>query len=281
MSRTLTALLGSLLSGLLLLVLTGAIVSSQGAPPGFTGAPGARTCAVSGCHASFGLNEEGGSLGISGPASWEPGTPVDLQLTIERAGAARFGFSITVQDANEQMVGAWELIPGQDTNYADFGGTISHVTHAPAVNVNDTHTWRLRWIPPSEDVGPITFYAAGNAANGAQGSSGDFIYTTSLMLPPASSVRSETWQVLPFAVDAVYPLPAGDRFSVELEADRAAPVSVFVYDATGRVRLAKEHVAHAGTNSWTMDTSRLSAGTYLWRVVMAGHSRTGVLPITR
>jgi len=262
------------------LVLTGAIVNSGGAPSGRTGAPGSLTCADTGCHAGNDLNAEGGSLEISAPTTWEPGTPVDLQLRVERSGAVRFGFSITVQDANQDMVGAWELVPDQGTAYSEFGADISHVTHAPAVSVGDENSWLLRWIPPSQDVGPVTFYAAGNAANGF-GSSGDFIYTTALTLPSAADVATEEWQIVPFDVEAVYPLPVGDRLSLDLLVDRSAPVHIYIYDATGRSRIVEKRDAQQGESRLHIDTSELSAGTYVWRVVMGGHSRTGILPVVR
>lgn len=280
MSRFLIPLVGSAVSCLLLLLLTGAIVNSGGAPSGRTGAPGSLTCADTGCHAGNDLNADGGSMEIQAPTTWEPGTPVDLQLRVEREGAVRFGFSITVQDANEEMVGAWELVPDQGTAYSEFGADITHVTHSPAVSVEDENAWLLRWIPPAEDVGPVTFYASGNAANGF-GSSGDFIYTTALTLPPAADVATEHWQVTPFDVNAVYPLPAGDRLSLDLLADRSASVHVYIYDATGRSRLMEKRDVVQGQNRLQIDTSELAAGTYVWRVVMGGHSRTGVLPVAR
>lgn len=279
MPRAVTALFGSLLSVFCLLLLTGAIVNSGGAPSGRTGAPGASTCATSGCHASFGLNEDGGSATISAPSTWEPGTPVDLALRIERSGAARFGFSITVQDVNGDMVGSWELVSGQGTAFSAGGADLTHLTHSPAVNVDDEHTWLLRWVPPAEDVGPVTFYAAGNAANGAQGSAGDYIYTTSLTLPSATA--TERWQVVPFRVESAYPLPAEERLTLDVQADRSMPVSVFIYDATGRSRLVQHVNVSRGANRLNIDTSSLSAGTYLWRVEMEGHSDSGVLPIVR
>jgi len=280
MSR-LPAALGSIASVFVLLVLTGAIVNSGGAPSGRTGAPGSLTCADTGCHGGNALNADGGSMSISAPASYTPGTPVDVSVRVERAGAARFGFSITVQDANQQMVGSWELINGQGTVFSEFGADVSHVTHSPAVTIADEHTWQLRWNPPSQDAGPITFYAAGNAANGAQGSAGDFIYTSSLSVASAAGVATEHWQVIPFAVDAVYPVPTSDELRLDVDADAAGPVTIHVYDAAGRSRIVETVQAHMGANSLRIDTSALSAGTYLWRVVMKGHSRTGVLPVTR
>lgn len=280
MSRSFIPFLGSALAGLCLLVLTGAVVNSGGAPSGRTGAPGNLTCADTGCHAGNDLNADGGSLSITAPTTWQPGTPVDLELSVERNGAVRFGFSITVQDSNGDMVGAWELIPDQGTAFSEFGADISHITHSPAVSVENEKTWQLRWIPPAADVGQITFYAAGNAANGF-GSSGDFIYTTALTLPSVSDVETQQWQVIPFDVDAVYPLPTGDRLSLDLVADRSAPVHVHIYDATGRSRIVQTYDARRGDNRLHIDTSGLSSGTYVWRVVMGGHSRTGVLPVVR
>jgi len=281
MSKILPAVLGSAASVLCLLLLTGAIVNSGGAPSGRTGAPGALTCADSGCHGGNALNADGGSATITAPASYTPGTPVDLTLRVERAGAARFGFSITVQDQNNVMVGSWDLVAGQGTAFSEFGSDLTHVTHAPAVSVADEHTWQLRWIPPSEDAGPVTFYAAGNAANGAQGSNGDFIYTTTVNMPVAAGVGTESWQVIPFTVDAVYPVPTTDELRLDVVADAAGPVSIHLYDATGRTRIIESHQATMGVNSLRIDTSELASGTYLWRVVMKGHSRTGVLPVSR
>ncbi len=275
------AVMGSALSVVALLSMTGAMVNSGGAPSGRTGAPGSLTCADTGCHGGNALNADGGSLTITAPTSYQPGTPVDLSLRIERAGAARFGFSITVQDANNQMVGFWELVAGQGTALSEFGTDPSHVTHSPAVNVADEHTWQLRWIPPAGDAGTVTFFASANAANGAQGSAGDFIYTTALGLPSGAGVANERWELLPFSVDAVYPLPARDALNLDLSADQAGPVTLHLYDATGRSRLIKQVSARAGQNRIRVETDELAAGTYFWRITMKGHSRTGVLPVSR
>lgn len=281
MAKNLPAILGGGASLLCLLLLTGAIVNSQAAPSGRTGAPGALTCADTGCHGGNPLNADGGSATITGPSTYVPGTPVDLNLRVERAGAARFGFSITVQDQDNAMVGSWELVNGEGTTFSEFGADLTHVTHSPAVNAADEHTWQLRWNPPAEDAGPVTFYASGNAANGAQGSNGDFIYTTSLGLTAAAGVNTESWQIMPFTVDAVYPVPTTDELRLDLTADAAGPASVHLYDATGRTRVIESHQASMGANRLRIDTSDLAAGNYLWRVVMKGHSRTGTLVVMR
>ncbi len=46
------------------------------------------------------------------------------------------------------------------------------------------------WTPPATDAGPITLYAAGNAANGTNTDTGDRIYTTSGEISPAATTTA-------------------------------------------------------------------------------------------
>jgi uncharacterized protein (TIGR03437 family) len=43
------------------------------------------------------------------------------------------------------------------------------------------------WVAPSVGAGPVVFNAAGNAANGSNSNSGDFVYTTETTLPPRAT----------------------------------------------------------------------------------------------
>ena len=262
-----------------LLLITGAIPNSAGAPSGHTGAPGSETCAE--CHTGNDLNADGGTITLAAPASYVPGSPVDISLTVEREGQVRFGFSITVQDADGNMVGTWEPVEGEGTAFSEFGGDPTHLTHDPAVSVPDGHTWALRWNPPAEDVGPVTFYAAGNAANGFS-NFGDFIYTTAVSVSPAAdtAIESDSW-MLPLSVSSVYPAPARDRATFLLHAQRPGPASMHFYDVSGRrVLTIDQHVA-AGENAVDADLSTLTAGWYAWRIEMGGHSATGSLTTLR
>ncbi|MDA0874994.1 MAG: T9SS type A sorting domain-containing protein [Bacteroidetes bacterium] len=268
------------LTAAVLLLMTGAMPNSAGAPSGRTGAPGSQTCA-DGCHTGNPLNAAGGRALLSAPASYIPGTPVDLSLRVEREGMLRFGFSITVQDAGGNMVGTWEPVPGQGTALSEFGGDPTHVTHDPAVAVLDGHTWLLRWIPPAEDAGPVTFYAAGNAANGF-GNFGDFIYTTSSTLQSAAGTGTE-WkdQLLPLRVTSVYPMPAGRETTFDIHSDRSAAARIHLYDASGRRVMTSDESLAPGQNRISLSLDTLPIGWYAWRVEAAGHSRTGTLTVAR
>lgn len=278
MSRV--SLLSTALTGAALLVMTGAMPNSAGAPSGRTGAPGSLTCADM-CHTGNALNADGGLARIDVPSTYEPGVPLEFTLRVEREGQVRFGFSITVQDAAGNMVGAWEPVPGQNTNFSEFGGDPTHLTHEPAVNATGGHTWQLRWLPPAEDVGPVTFYAAGNAANGF-GNFGDFIYTTSATLSASAGTGIEAdLAMLPFRVGAVYPMPAGRETTFEVHSDRPAAARIHLYDASGRRVLTAERSLQAGENRLRLELDVLTEGWYAWRMETAGHSRTGSLTVVR
>jgi uncharacterized protein (TIGR03437 family) len=63
------------------------------------------------------------------------------------------------------------------------------IEHTSAGTRNGTPggaTFQFDWTPPAVAAGPVTFYVAGNAANGNASSSGDLIYTSSVQLTPAA-----------------------------------------------------------------------------------------------
>src|SRR5258706_13981828 len=72
-----------------------------------------------------------------------------------------------------QMLGSWPLLPKR-----------KYVGHDSA---NATNSWIIPWVAPDSSVGTVCFYAAGNAANGNNKSTGDSIYTTSLCIALDSS----------------------------------------------------------------------------------------------
>ena len=57
--------------------------------------------------------------------------------------------------------------------------------------------WSFDWTAPSEPMGTIHFYVAGNAANGSEEPSGDYIYTSSAaILDTTTGARTVSWGAL-------------------------------------------------------------------------------------
>ena len=161
---------------------------SIGPPDGRTGAPGEPDCTQ--CHFSHAVNSGDGSFSISAPADYLPNQVFELTVNLEDPGQLRWGFQMTVLDENNQGVGDLVVIDPARTrvsNSPDGRQYAKHTTLGTDSSVTDIAPgWTLHWIAPSTDVGPVTFYAAGNAANGDATSNGNYIYTTSATIVPSS-----------------------------------------------------------------------------------------------
>lgn len=177
------------ITGLLLITDNGRITQradafSDGPPAGHTGAPGEVTC--TNCH--FGV-DTGGSLVVTPPQEYVPGQT--YQILVQHLNAdpsrLRWGFQLTAL-AGTTMAGTFTNING----FTQVVGGIQrdYIEH----NVAGTFQgqpggaqWGFNWTAPPTNVGPITFYAAGNQANGDGTAGGDrIIATTSVSQPPVA-----------------------------------------------------------------------------------------------
>ena len=160
---------------------------SSGPPTARTGAPGEITCAI--CHNSFPLNSGPGALSLTGlPASYSPNQELALTLTLNQANRNLYGFQLTVLDDSGRQAGT--LIVTDDTRTqmgldaidGKLRQYLNHTLQGTFPTETNQGSWSFKWRAPAASVGRVTFYAAGNAANGNGGSSGDYIYTNSFTI---------------------------------------------------------------------------------------------------
>ena len=152
---------------------------SFGPPHERTGAPNENTCATAGCHTGNSLNAAGGSLVLTVPKTYEPGEVYDIVVKLSRNGQRRWGFQMTALNGNNVSAGSFSTIDANtQLNFQD-NKYIQHTAAGTAQGTPNMHSWMFKWTAPAHDVGTISFYAAGNAANNADGASGDYIYTQS------------------------------------------------------------------------------------------------------
>ena len=144
-----------------------------------TGAPNEGTCMAAGCHAENDLNITGGSLMLTVPDIYVPNEVYTIVVGLSRAGQSRWGFEMTALDADGVRAGAFTADDAANTGLTEANDKqyIHHTTAGTAAGTNDAHSWEFEWTAPDADIGPITFYAAGNAANGDFTPGGDYIYT--------------------------------------------------------------------------------------------------------
>ncbi len=159
--------------------------SASGPTPGNTNAPLEGNCTA--CHTSFPLDSGTGSVTITGlPHDYLPGQQVQVTVTTAHEDAVIYGFQLTAIDRLGRAAGTFavpQTMP-QTTQIADTpigGNTRFYVMHTIdglfTNGVFGSNSWTFTWTAPSERVGKIDFYAAGNGANSDGDTNGDYIYT--------------------------------------------------------------------------------------------------------
>ena len=186
---------------LLFAVSTGTVFAFSFDPPDEkTGAPNENTCAQAGCHTGNDLNVSGGSLMLTVPDTYIPSEVYTIIVNLSRAGQSRWGFEMTALDADGTRAGSFAADDAGNTQVSETNSKqyIQHTSVGTAQGTNDAHSWEFQWTAPNADVGPITFYAAGNAANGDfVPGGGDYIYTTNAeATPPIPTVAGVSLEIV-------------------------------------------------------------------------------------
>ena len=168
--------------------------SAGGPDPRSTGAPGEQTCAASACHLGSPVNSGGGSVTLSGiPANYTLNQEYTITVTVSQSGRSTFGFQATVIDDQGKEAGTLTAGAGTGLIASAVGSNLRrYVRHNTPRETANQGVWTFRWRAPSQSAGRVTFYAAGNAANGDSSQTGDLIYTTSTSSQPPVAVASVT-----------------------------------------------------------------------------------------
>ncbi|MHC5028837.1 MAG: choice-of-anchor V domain-containing protein [Planctomycetota bacterium] len=166
-----------------LLISAAASAHRNGAQGGFNNSIASFGGTCMGCH---GDSPGSGFAQLSGaPASYEPGVIYDLTIRVEDPVQAAAGFQLSVEDSGGDHVGT--LIITDPVNTKTAQGPSGWVTHTEAGVDDAAATWaamgnaaefHVAWQSPAEDIGPLTFYVAGNAINNDETSDGDLVYFT-------------------------------------------------------------------------------------------------------
>ncbi len=166
-------------------VVTSVSATSDGPPPGYTGAPDEASCTA--CHANGPTTP--GTFTITPPAYYIPGQTyqIEVQHASTDTSRARWGFEMTALtgifmagsfsniNANTQIVSESGRDYIEQTLAGSFGGQTGGAT------------WTMNWTAPATNVGPIGFYAAGNQGNNNGAPSGDRIIEVSAVSQPLTA----------------------------------------------------------------------------------------------
>ena len=170
---------------------------SYGPPSRVTAAPGDNARACTQCHAGT-INTGSGSVGVSllSDAVYIPGVKQRVTVQVQDPDQQRWGFELSARlDSSPAAGQAGDFTPVdnftqvvcEDNGPRPCASGPLFIMHTSAGTRNGTKggaSFQFDWTPPSTNVGPVTFYFAGNAANGDGGPTGDNIYTGSMQLTP-------------------------------------------------------------------------------------------------
>ena len=183
-----------------------AVLAYGSTPPGppllRTGAPGEGDC--TGCHYTYepANSNPAGAVRITGlPANYTPGQTYTVSVMVSLATARRWGFELTALDANgaSSTIGNLNITDSSATtkrNGTDTGKLRTYISHTPdgtSQGQASSNSWSFTWTAPSSSSGDVTFYAAGNAADGTETPEYDYIFTTlALVKAPAPIVAAQS-----------------------------------------------------------------------------------------
>jgi len=240
---------------------------------GFTGSPGEGTCAGASCHNSFGLNTGPGSVSISTniPGNeYTPGTTYQISIKVKQTGQPLFGFGCEVLDSNDQPAGTFtvtDAVRTQKLNATNGRPNMTHKLNGGASN--DSAVFTFDWTAPASNIGDITFYFTGNAANGNGNNSGDYIYSGSYTITSTSTVGVNEQNEQIFSLSA---FSTGDQqLNVRYAMKQSGSVQIALVSMDGRIiRQSSLMKQQAGEQNYLMPMHDCMNGTYIVYVLADG-----------
>jgi len=206
----------------------------NGAPAGYSGAPGETTCNNSSCHNNTentnntGANNNTLLLNDSIPVHYVPGRTYSVNLRVNGAGAKR-GFEITCLNAAGASVGS--LTAGtnsQLTSTTVAGNSRQYLTQTRTLTSTTSNLF-FDWTAPATNVGTVTFHCAGFA--GSSRFNG-IVTKTSWALTPlvTSTVPSIEVQNL-----NIFPNPVVNAAKISFSIEKPTTVIVNLFTLDGKV----------------------------------------------
>jgi len=192
---------------------SGPLPSKTGAPS-VGGTPSESRCTQ--CHLTFdengpvnNLNTPGGYVQVLDlPALYSPGNTYTVRVrlwsdsTIADTGR-RWGFQCTAVKASDgtgagsfevRSTDSLQVIPADLSEPWPTRTYVEHTFDGIHAGESGPAEWTFYWHAPAKPSGTVYFFAAGNAANGSQDPSGDWIFTTAdTVQDTTTAVRPVSW----------------------------------------------------------------------------------------
>ena len=219
---------------------------TSGPPAGYTGSPGdgGNTCTQ--CHSPSQNYNPVVSLTSNIPAQgYTPAQVYELTLSVS-SNSSKHGFQMTAENNQNQKTGSFQSLDA-------YTQTLSNNQYIEHTSSGTTQTsWTFRWQAPSTSQGPVTFYAAVNATNANNLTSGDTPVTYQL------TIQENTTNIQETSIPGIsfYPNPVANHLFIKNNTDQTVQ-SIRILDTSGKMVMEKEKP------SFPLNLSGLQSGTYI------------------
>ncbi|MBL7923373.1 MAG: hypothetical protein JNL88_04155 [Bacteroidia bacterium] len=232
----LTALAGVLL-------ITAFDILSDNGKAGYTGSANELLC--NDCHNTFGTSNSGsGSITVSSTmTNWQyvPGQTYTVNVKVKHTGRPLFGFGLEALSATNANAGTIQITNTTKTQIKtkSVNGVIrNNVVHQFNGGLQaDSAVFSFNWTAPATNIGNVTFYFAGVAANSNGDEFGDYVYNSTKLVTPASMTG------LGETSAAAAPLKAWQDRSgtifLSYTAGEPARPHIYLYDLNGRLLMSR------------------------------------------
>src|SRR3990167_7129045 len=183
-------------AGIVSMIVNPVFAYTNGPLDGRTGSPvDGKTCNDD-CHTSYTLNSGTAAFSISAPSSYTAGETLSITVSFSNSNTTKHGFELSALDANNSNAGTF-INPDSNTQVStDTVTGINYIKHTAAGTANTS--WDIQWTPPTSGVtSPVTFYAAGNEANGDSTNQNDYIHTDTAQASSAAATPAPSPTALP------------------------------------------------------------------------------------
>lgn len=248
-------------------------ILSENGKAGYTGSLGELLC--DDCHNTFGNANVGpGSIYVTSTMNnWQyvPGQTYVVHVIVKQTGRPLFGVGFEALTSTNANAGSLVITNSAKTQIKTK--TISGITRNNVVHQmngglqTDSSVFTFNWVAPGTNIGNITFYFAGIAANNDGSENNDYVYNSSKVVTPASATglaeNTESMTSLKSYLNA-----EGD-IAVEFSTAEAMEPRVNLYDATGRLICSQliGHFAAGEVKSSVALPTELKSGQYIVSVL--------------
>jgi len=243
---------------------------------GYTGSPGETSCSAPGCH-SGGTSATSGITITATPSftndEYVPGTTYTIAVTASAAGFTHYGFGCEILNDGNTNIGTMQLISGSGVKFLTAGSRKDAVHTTP--KTGSSVTFSFKWVAPAEGEGNMSIYAAANAVNLNNSTSGDFPITPVSMLigegaVPINVGLQDLGKTTGYDL-SVYPNPTNGASTISYSLKETETIVIELIDISGkRVKELLNEKQNPGDHSQVLNFQSVPAGVYFIRTSAEG-----------